>query len=47
MFGGILVYNIAVRFLPFVMKLLGRLFGYLCRKLKTLFNFLRRECAKL
>ena len=47
MFGGILVYNIAVRFLPFLMRLIGRLFRYLFNKLKTLFNHLRRECAKL
>ena len=29
------------------MRLVGRLFMYVCRQLGVLFRFLRRECAKL
>ncbi len=47
MFVGILLYNFAVRLMPFVIRMVGRLFGYLFRQLRVLFNYLRRECAKL
>ena len=47
MFAGILLYNIAVRFLPFLIRMVGRLFRYLAGQLRVLFRFLRRECAKL
>ncbi len=47
MFGGILIYNFAIRLLPLLMRLWGKFFGYVCRRLRVLFGFLRRECAKL
>ena len=47
MFAGILLYNFAIRLLPWLMRLVGRLFMYVCRQLGVLFRFLRRECAKL
>jgi uncharacterized membrane protein len=47
MFGGILFYNFAVRLLPYLIKLVARLFKYLYGQLKVLFVFLRKECAKL
>lgn len=47
MFAGILLYNFAVRLVPLLIRLVGRLFRYLYGRLKVLFNFLRRECAKL
>lgn len=46
MFVGILVYNLAIRFLPWLIKLVGGLFRHTLKQLKRLFNFLRRECAK-
>ena len=47
MFAGILLYNFAVRLLPLLIKLVARLFRYLYGRLRLLFGFLRRECAKL
>ena len=47
MFAGILVYNFAVRLVPFVMKLWWKLFMYVLVKLKWLFDFLRKGSAKL
>lgn len=47
MFVGILIYNVAVRLLPFLMRMVWRLFCFVLKKLRVLFNFLRRECAKL
>lgn len=47
MFAGILLYNFAIRLLPWLMRLVGRLFMYVCRQIGVLFRFLRRECAKL
>ena len=47
MFAGILLYNFAIRLLPLVMRLWGRLFRYVCGRLRVLFVFLRKECAKL
>lgn len=47
MLFGILIYNFAVRLLPVVIKLVWRFFKYSLKRLKLLFNFLRRECAKL
>lgn len=47
MFVGILIYNFAIRLLPLLMRLWGRFFGYVLRKLRVLFGFLRKECAKL
>ncbi len=47
MFAGILLYNFAVRLVPLLIRLVGRLFKFVLKKLRVLFNFLRRECAKL
>lgn len=43
---GILVYNTAIRFLPFVIKYLIVFFMFTIRKIKNLFIFIKRECAK-
>jgi len=43
---GILVYNTAIRFLPFVIKYLIAFFMFTIRKIKDLFKFIKRECAK-
>ncbi|MBQ8552137.1 MAG: hypothetical protein IJ428_04910 [Clostridia bacterium] len=47
MFAGILVYNFAVRLVPLLMRLLWKLFLFVLKQLKYLFNFLRKECVKL
>lgn len=47
MFAGILVYNFAVRLVPFLMRMLWKLFRLMLRQLKRLFNFLKKECSKL
>ena len=47
MFIGILLYNFAVRLVPILIKQVWRLFKYLLGRLKELFNFLRKESAKL
>ncbi|MHB1152915.1 MAG: hypothetical protein ACYCWE_13155 [Eubacteriales bacterium] len=43
---GILVYNTAIRFLPFVIKYLIVFFMFTISKIKDLFKFIKRECAK-
>ncbi|MBQ8248859.1 MAG: hypothetical protein IJY93_03120 [Clostridia bacterium] len=47
MFFGILLYNFAVRLVPLLIKQVWKLFKYLLGRLKHLFNYLRRESAKL
>lgn len=47
MLVGILIYNFAIRLMPILFKLVWKLFKYVMKKLKELFNFLRKECAKL
>ena len=47
MFSSILVYNIAVRFLPLVMGKVALLLRFTCGKLRDLFLHLRRECYRL
>ena len=47
MFVGILLYNFAIRLVPKLIKLVYKLFLYVLSKLKELFNYLRRESAKL
>ena len=47
MFMGILIYNFAVRLVPYAMRLWWRLFLHVLNKLKSLFNFLRKESVKL
>ena len=46
-FASVLLYNLAVRFIPWLMKKIGALLVYVCGKLKMLFNYIRRECYKL
>lgn len=47
MFVGILIYNFAIRLVPKLIKLVYKLFLYVLGKLRELFNYLRRESAKL
>ncbi len=47
LFVSILLYNFSVRLLPFVMKQLGRFFGWSIRRLKMLFIYVKGACAKL
>ncbi len=47
LFVSILLYNIAIRFLPWLISLLGNFLGWICGKVKTLFFVVRRECYKL
>ena len=47
LFVSILLYNIAIRFLPWLISLLGNFLGWICGKIKTLFYVVRRECYKL
>lgn len=44
---AVLLYNVAVRALPWVIRKLGVFFRFVCRKLKSLFLYARRECYKL
>ena len=46
MLVGILVYNFAIRFLPYVMRCLGTFFNFVFYKIKNLFRLLKMECAK-
>lgn len=46
MLAGILVYNIAVRFLPFVIRYLFVFFIFTMNKIKDLLKLIKRECAK-
>ncbi len=47
LFVDILLYNVAVRLLPLLVRLVGRLFGYVIKRLAVLFNYLKKESAKL
>jgi len=47
LFASILIYNIAIRLLPWIISLLGNLLGWICGKVKSLFFVVRRECYKL
>lgn len=47
MLVGILLYNLAVRLLPKLIKLVYKLFRFTLKQLVKLFNHLRRESAKL
>ena len=44
---SVLLYNAAVRFLPWVIRWLTVFFGFVFRKLRELFYVIRRECYKL
>lgn len=45
--ASVLLYNAAVRLLPWVMRWLTVFFGFVFRKLRHLFYVVRRECYKL
>lgn len=47
LFTSVLLYNLALRFIPWLMKKLAALLVYVCGKLKLLFYYIRRECYKL
>ncbi len=47
LFGGVVLYNLAVRFLPWVMSWLTVLFSFVFGRFRNLFYFVRRECYKL
>jgi hypothetical protein len=47
LFVSILIYNFAIRFVPWVISKLALFFKYVCGKLVTLFKFARKECYKL
>jgi len=47
LFVSVLIYNFSVRLIPWVIGQLGNFLGFVCRKLKVLFNYVRRECYKL
>lgn len=45
--AGIILYNLAIRFLPWVMKWVTVLFTYVFGQIRNLFYLARRECYKL
>ncbi|MGN1346728.1 MAG: hypothetical protein ACI4V1_08075 [Eubacteriales bacterium] len=47
LFVSVLLYNVAIRLLPWLISLVGNLLGWVCGKLKNLFFVVRRECYKL
>lgn len=47
MFISILIYNLSIRFFPWIITLVGNFLGFVCGKLKDLFFYVRRECYKL
>lgn len=47
MLTGILIYNFAIRFLPWVIRKVAVLLRFTCGKIRDLFVYLRRECYKL
>ena len=47
LFLAVLLYNFAIRFLPWLMTKLGHFLGFLCGKAKDLFLYVRRECYQL
>ncbi len=47
MLGGILVYNCAIRLIPYLIRLLGVLFRFCAAKLKQLFKMAKEACYKL
>lgn len=47
MFVSILIYNIAIHFLPWVMRKVGVLLKFTCGKIRELFLNIRRECYRL
>ncbi len=47
LFFAVLLYNFAIRFLPWVISKLGVFLKFLCRKIKDLFLYIRRGCYQL
>ncbi len=47
LFGGVVLYNLAIRFLPWVMSWLTVLFTFVFGRFRNLFYLARRECYKL
>ena len=47
LFVSVLIYNISVRFFPWLIVQVGTLMGFVYGKLKDLFLLIRRECYKL
>lgn len=47
LFAGILIYNLAIRLVPFLMTLLGKLFRFCAGKLRDLFSIAKEACYKL
>lgn len=45
--AGVILYNLAIRFLPWVMKWLTVFFVFVFHRLRNLFYLARRECYKL
>lgn len=46
-FVGVLLYNVAVHFLPWVIRKTGVLLKFSCGKIRELFLYVRRECYRL
>ncbi len=47
LFFSVLLYNFAIRFLPWVISKVGVFLKFLCRKIKDLFLYIRRGCYQL
>ncbi len=47
LFVSVLIYNLSIRFFPWLITLVGNLLGIVCGKIKDLFLHVRRECYKL
>lgn len=47
MLVGVLIYNAAIRFIPFIMKQLKKLFKFVLKKIGVLANYLKGVCATL
>lgn len=47
LFVAVLIYNFSIRLIPWLITQVGNLLGFVCRKLKSLFFIIRRECYKL
>ena len=45
--GGIIVYNVAIRLIPLLIRLLATLFGFCTGKLRTLFHMAKEACYRL
>lgn len=47
LFVAVLIYNLSIRFFPWLITLVGNFMGFVCGKLKDLFLNVRRECYRL